>query len=500
MSGIIKVAEAFHSKTEAWDLKAYVLGALFYRHLSEDLVSFVNAEELRAGVQSFDYATIDDDTAGRIREEIVDEKGYFLLPSQLFGTVQSAASDDLNLNETLKAVFSAIDSSAIGTRSEHAFKGLFDSFDPNASALGDSVIDRNKRLAKLLVAIDAHPVTDAAADFDELLRYYVTTAGKKGGDHFTPPTVADLVAELAVAANPAALKVYDPAFGSGSLLIKTRDLLDTDVELLGQELVKTNYNMARMNLLIHGVEFDRFDLEGGVSTLTAPAHRDDEPFDLIVSNPKWSSSWPGADDAVLINDDRFSPAAVLAPKKYHDLAFTMHSAASLATDGVAVLVQSQGTLYRGHAEQKIREYLVTRNLIETVIQLPPDWGYGVTAPGAIVIIRKFKNDSDILFIDASSECDRVGGKNEVSEKHRGNILEAVRRRESVDHFARRVPNEDVAIESFSLTVNRYVQPVDEHQDVDPKVLNADIASMVSHQHALRQQIDAIVNELEGARA
>ncbi|WP_187358394.1 type I restriction-modification system subunit M [Microbacterium testaceum] len=497
MSGIVLVAKQFHSDTEAWDLKFYVLGALFYRFLSDDLVEFINAEERAAGVDDFSYANLDDATAEQARLTTIEEKGYFLLPSQLYGAVQSAASKDQNLNETLVSVFKAVEATAVGTASENAYKGLFSGFDPNASVLGDTIDERNKRLVRLLTAVAAYEMTDAADDFDELLRYYVTTAGKKGGDHFTPPTIAELVARLATQANPEARSIYDPAFGSGSLLIKARQWLTHDATLSGQELVRTNYNMARMNLLVHGVEFGWIDLDGGASTLTAPAHRDDEPFDIIVSNPKWSEKWVGKDDAVLVTDDRFAPAGVLAPKQYHDLAFTMHAASWLATDGVAVLVQFPGTLYRGAAEAKIRQYLVTNNLIDTVIQLPPDWGYGVTVAGVVVVLRKAKRDSAVLFVDASKLFKRVGNKNELQEEHQKAILDAVHMRENVDHFARLVPNEDVALEQFDLSVSRYVSPVDERVAVDIHALNADIAQIVQRQSELRMGIDAIVADLEG---
>lgn len=497
MSAIIKVAESFHSKTEAWDLKAYVLGALFYRFLSEDLTAFINAEERAAGIDDFDYAALGDMTAEMTRADAIDEKGYFLLPSQLFAAVQSGASKDENLNETLTAVFKAVEATAVGSPSEDVYKGLFGGFDPNALQLGDSVDARNKKLTGLLEAVAGYEMTNAAEDFDELLRYYVTTAGKKGGDHFTPPTIAELVARLAVQVNPDARSIYDPAFGSGSLLIKTRKGLGHDATVSGQELVRTNFNMARMNLLLHGIEFNWIDLAGGASTLTDPTHRDDEPFDIIVSNPKWSQKWIGKDDAVLINDDRFSPAGVLAPKKYHDLAFTMHAASWLATDGVAVLVQFPGTLYRGDAEAKIRQYLVTNNLIDTVIQLPPDWGYGVTVAGVVVIIRKAKRDNAVLFVDASKLATRVGNKNEVTEEHQRKILHAVQAREDVDNFAHLVPNEDVALQQFSLSVSRYVQPVDERIAVDIRALNAEIAQIVARQSELRHGIDAVVADLEG---
>lgn len=499
MSAIVQVAKQFHSETESWDLKAYVLGALFYRFLSEDLVDFINAEERAAGNIDFEYAGLDDHTADRARHTIIEEKGYFLLPSQLYTAILNSSDNDDNLNETLSDVFKAVDTTAAGSASEDVYKGLFSAFDPNALVLGDSVAARNTRLASLLKTIGAYEMSNAAEDFDELLRYYVTTAGKKGGDHFTPPTVAELVARLAIEANPEARSIYDPAFGSGSLLIRTRQRLGHDAIVSGQELVRTNFNMARMNLLSHGIEFGWIDLAGGASTLTDPSHRENEPFDIIVSNPKWSQKWDGKDDPLLINDDRFAPAAVLAPKQYHDLAFTMHAAAWLAPDGVAVLVQFPGTLYRGNAEAKIRQYLVTNNLVDTIIQLPPDWGYGVTVAGVIVILRKAKHDNDVLFVDASTQVKRVGNKNELLEDHQKAILAAVASRTDVEHFARLVSNDQIAFEQFDLSVSRYVRTIDDRPTVDITELNAGIARIVAHQAELRGSIDEIVSDLEGTK-
>ena len=501
MTNIVQVVEKFHSRSEAWDLKAYVLGALFYRFISEDLCVYLNSQERDAGNAGFDYLGLSDTEAEYGRSTTIEEKGYFLLPSQLFGRVQASAGDDENLNETLNSVFASITSAAKGTASEHAFDGLFTTFNPNNEVLGDTVAKRNQRLAKLMSDIGQHQMSDAAADFDELLRYYVTTAGKTGGDHFTPPTISQLVSRLATAANPTARTIYDPAFGSGSLLIEcSRRLSDgaSVSRLFGQELVLTNFNMARMNLMLHGIGFDHFDLAGGDSTLTEPAHSSDEPFDIIVSNPKWSTSWPGADDSLLINDPRFSPAGVLAPRNYHDLAFTMHAASWLAVDGVAVLVQFPGTLYRGNAEAKIRKYLVEANLVDAVIQLPPDWGYGVTVPGCIVVIRRTKSDNSILFIDASREFKRVGKKNELQESHQRRVLDAFNTRRDVENFSRVVTRADVEARNYNLLVSTYVQPRTAAKSVDIRVLNAQIADTVQRQAVLRDAIDAIVADLEEA--
>jgi len=503
MTSIVQVAERLHSEAEAWDLKAYVLGALFYRFISEDLCDYLNREEREAGNIAFDYASLSDAEAEYGRQATVEEKGYFLLPSQLFARVQATANSEENLNEILNRTFASITSSARGTSSEHAFDGLFDSFDPNSQALGDTVAKRNQRLAKLLIDIGSHQMLDAAASFDELLRYYVTIAGKKGGDHFTPPSIAQLVARLAAAGNPAAGAIYDPAFGSGSLLIECNKRLSDSASssrVLGQELVLTNFNMARMNLMLHGIGFDHFDLAGGASTLTDPTHASDELFDIIVSNPKWSASWPGDKDPLLISDPRFAPAGVLAPKQYHDLGFTMHAASQLAPGGIAVLVQSLGTLYRGKAEAKLRGYLVESNLVDTVIQLPPDWGYGVTVPGCVVVLRRAKRDDAILFIDASREFERVDSKNELLESHQRKILDAFLSRADIDHFSRLATREEVQAEGFNLSVSNYVEPQSNAQTINIRLLNAEITGIVRTQTILREEIDAIVAELEGSDA
>ena len=501
MSTVVQVAEKFHSKTEAWDLKAYVLGALFYRYISEDLTKFLNSHEHAAGNHGFDYSKVSDTDAELGRSDTIDEKGYYILPSQLFSAVRERADDDENLNETLEAVFTAISGSAKGTASEHAFVGLFGNFNPNSETLGDTVAKRNQRLAKLLTDIGNFHLEDAAADFDELLRYYVTNAGKKGGDHFTPPTIAQLVARLAIAANPKARTIYDPAFGSGSLLIEGRRRLGRDsTRVFGQELVLTNYHMARMNLLLHDIGYDSFDLAGGISTLTAPAHEADQPFEIIVSNPKWSTPWEGKDNPLLINDERFAPAGVLAPKQYHDLAFTMHAVSWLSSNGVAVLVQFPGTLYRGNAEATIRRYLVDSNLVDAVIQLPPDWGYGVTVPGCIIVLRRAKSDNAVLFIDASREFKRVGNKNEMQEVHQKTVVDAFLAREDVDYFSRLVSAEEIEAREFDLSVSRYVQSPRDREPVDIFLLNGRIADIVKHQIELRNEIDAIVADLEGVEA
>lgn len=501
MRTIVQIAERFHSKNEAWDLKAYVLGALFYRHISEDLTRFLNSHEHAAGNRGFDYSKVSDTDAERGRSATVDEKGFYLLPNQLFSAVRENAEGDENLNETIDSVFAAVTASAKGTESQHAFVGLFGNFNPNSEALGDTVAKRNRRLSKLLNDIGNFPLEDGAADFDELLRYYVTNAGKKGGDHFTPPTISQLVARLAVAANPGARSIYDPAFGSGSLLIAgLRRLANGSARVFGQELGLTNYHMARMNLLLHDIGHDTFNLAGGTSTLTAPAHEDDQPFDIIVSNPKWSTAWEGDENPLLINDERFAPAGVLAPKRYHDLAFTMHAVSWLSSNGVAVLVQFPGTLYRGKAEARIRRYLINSNLVDAVIQLPPDWGYGVTVPGCIVVLRRAKSDNAVLFIDASREFKRVGSKNEMQDSHQDAVVAAFLAREEVNHFSRVVSVQEIEAQGFDLSVSRYVQAWNDREVVDIRLVNERIAELVSHQEALRDEIDTIVADLERIEA
>ncbi|MCW5844356.1 MAG: type I restriction-modification system subunit M [Caldilinea sp.] len=508
---IWRIANDLRGSVDGWDFKSYVLGMLFYRFISENLTAYLNEQERKAGIAEFDYAALSDADAEFGREETVKEKGFYILPSHLFANVRRRARADLNLNETLSRVFTDIEGSAVGAESEEDLKGLFDDLDVNSSKLGPTVVERNKKLVKLLDAIGDLPLTSAGGAFTDntidlfgdayefLMTMYASTAGKSGGEFFTPQEVSELLARIAVVGKREVNKVYDPACGSGSLLLKFAKVLGPGKVrqgFFGQEINLTTYNLCRINMFLHDVNFEKFDIALG-DTLTAPAHWNDEPFEAIVSNPPYSIKWEGDANPLLINDPRFAPAGVLAPKSKADLAFTMHILSWLAVNGTAAIVEFPGVLYRGGAEQKIRQYLIDNNYVDAVIQLPPDLFFGTTIATCVIVLKKSKHDNATLFIDASAEFVRSGNKNKLAAEHQQKILDAYMARQDVEHFACLVENGAIAENGYNIAVSSYVAQEDTREAVDIQALNARIARIVARQAELRTAIDAIVADLEG---
>jgi type I restriction enzyme M protein len=507
---IWRIANDLRGSVDGWDFKTYVLGMLFYRFISENLTEYLNASERKADNPDFDYAVLSDEDAEFGRRETVAEKGFYIVPSDLFANVRRRARHDDNLNETLAHVFADIEGSAVGSDSEHDLKGLFDDLDVNASKLGPTVVKRNEKLVKLLDAIGDLPLgtfADNTIDlfgdaYEYLMQMYASTAGKSGGEYYTPQEVSELLARITVVGKDEVNKVYDPACGSGSLLLKYGKVLGPGKVrqgFFGQEINLTTYNLCRINMFLHDVNYEHFDIAHG-DTLIDPHHWDEEPFEAIVSNPPYSIKWDGDANPLLINDPRFALAGVLAPKSKADLAFTMHILSWLAVDGTAAIVEFPGVLYRGGAEQKIRKYLVDNNYIDAVIQLPPDLFFGTTIATCIVVLKKSKADSRTLFIDASAEFMRSGNKNRLSEANQHKILDAFAARDDIDHFARLVDHDEVAENGYNIAVGSYVEQEDTRVAVDISELNADIARIVARQSELRSQIDAIVADLEGDAA
>lgn len=512
---IWRIANDLRGSVDGWDFKTYVLGMLFYRFISENLTGYLNTQERRAGSSRFDYAMLSDADAEFGRAETVKEKGFYILPSELFANVRAQArSDSANLNEVLSRVFAHIEGSANGSDSEDDIKGLFDDLDVNSAKLGPTVAKRNEKLAKLLEAIGDLPLasgTNGFADnsidlfgdaYEYLMQMYASTAGKSGGEFYTPQEVSELLARIAVVGKSEVNKVYDPACGSGSLLLNFVKVLGQDKVrqgFFGQEVNLTTYNLCRINMFLHDVNYEKFNIAHG-DTLTDPAHWDDEPFEAIVSNPPYSIKWDGDANPLLINDPRFAPAGVLAPKSKADLAFTLHILAWLAVNGTAAIVEFPGVLYRGGAEQKIRQYLIDNNYVDAVIQLPPDLFFGTTIATCIIVLKKSKRDNATLFIDASAEFVRSGNKNKLADAHRQKILDAFIGRRSIQHFARLVENGDIAANGYNIAVSSYVEQKDEREAVDIRALNAEIARIVARQAELRTAIDAIVADLEEEEA
>jgi type I restriction enzyme M protein len=504
---IWQIANDLRGSVDGWDFKSYVLGMLFYRFISENLSSYINKEEQRTGHKNFDYASISDRDAELGRTDTIKEKGFYILPSELFVNVRKRAKTDENLNETLSRVFKNIENSAKGTDSEDDLKGLFDDIDVNSNKLGATVTKRNEVLVKIMDAIGGlqfgdyqENTNDTFGDaYEFLMTMYASNAGKSGGEFFTPQEVSELLAEITVVGKKQVNKVYDPACGSGSLLLKFAKVLGKDnvrQGFYGQEVNITTHNLCRINMFLHDINYEKFDIAHG-DTLTDPRHWDDEPFDAIVSNPPYSIKWEGDANPLLINDPRFAPAGVLAPKSKADLAFTLHMLHWLSTSGTAAIVEFPGVLYRGGAEQKIRKYLIDNNYIDAVIQLPPDLFFGTTIGTCIIVLKKSKKDNATLFIDASAEFVRGGNKNKLTDTNRKKVLNAYIERKDHDHFAKLVLNRDIADNDYNIAVSSYVEQENTTEEVDIEILNAHIAEIVTKQNKLRTAIDEIIADLEG---
>ena len=500
------IADDLRGAVDGWDFKSYVLGAMFYRYISENFAAYINAGEIEAGNASFDYAKMSDAEAEEAKAGLIEEKGFFILPSELFCNVHARAASDENLNETLERVFAHIEDSAKGSEAEDNFSGLFDDFDVNSNKLGSTVAKRNERLVKILNGVaDMNLVykdnaIDAFGDaYEYLMAMYASNAGKSGGEFFTPSDVSELLTRLVTVGKTEINKVYDPACGSGSLLLKSQSVLGKDAVrqgYFGQEINITTYNLCRINMFLHDVGFDKFDI-ACEDTLLNPQHWDDEPFELIVSNPPYSIKWAGDENPLLINDPRFAPAGVLAPKSKADLAFIMHSLSWLAPNGTAAIVCFPGIMYRGGAEQKIRKYLIDNNFIDCVIQLPSNLFFGTSIATCIMVMKKGKKDNKVLFIDATNECIKVTNNNKLTPENIDKIVDTYAGRLVSDHFSHLAEYNEVVENDYNLSVSTYVEAEDTREQIDIQKLNAEIEEIVAREEELREAIRAIVAEIEG---
>ncbi len=501
------IANDLRGSVDGWDFKQYVLGMLFYRYVSENLAAYINSHEHEAGDKSFDYVKLSDKEAEQAREDMIATKGFFVLPSELFANVCLGAKKDENLNETLEKIFKNIEASAQGTDSEDNLKGLFADLDVNSNKLGPTVAKRNEKLVKLMNGIAGMTLgdyqdntIDAFGDaYEYLMGMYAGNAGKSGGEYFTPQEVSELLTRIALVGKTEVNKVYDPACGSGSLLLQATKILGKEnvrQGFYGQEYNITTYNLCRINMFLHDIGYDKFHINHG-DTLVDPQHWDDEPFEVIVSNPPYSIKWDGDANPLLINDPRFSPAGVLAPKSKADLAFIMHSLSWLAADGSAAIVCFPGILYRGGAEQKIRKYLIDNNFVDCIIQLPDNLFFGTTIATCIMVLKKSKSENSTLFIDASQEFTKVTNSNKLTRNHIDHILNTYTNRSDDEYFSCLVPNELVAEKEYNLSVSTYVEKEDTREMIDIQKLNGEIEEIVACSGVLRDEIAKIIAEIEG---
>ena len=502
-SQIWKIANEVRGSVDGWDFKHFVLGTLFYRFISENFTSYIEG-----GDESIDYANLSDDViTPEIKEDAVKTKGYFIYPSQLFTNVVKAATTNTNLNTDLAAIFSAIESSANGYPSEEDIRGLFADFDTTSSRLGSTVEAKNSRLAKVLQGVagltfgsfEENKIDFFGEAYEFLISNYAANAGKSGGEFFTPPNVSQLIAQLAMHGQETVNKIYDPAAGSGSLLLQAKAHFQNHIiqeGFYGQEINYTTYNLARMNMFLHNINYDKFHLVHG-DTLIHPELGDEKPFDAIVSNPPYSVRWVGNDDPTLINDDRFAPAGVLAPKSKADFAFVLHALSYLSGKGRAALVCFPGIFYRGGAEQKIRKYLVDTNVVETVISLAPNLFFGTSIAVNILVLSKHKTDTKTQFIDVSGDefFKKETNNNVLLDSHIATIMEMFDSREEVPHVATTIDNAKIAANDYNLSVSSYVEPKDTREQIDIQVLNKEVAETVKKIDRLRTAIDDIVKEI-----
>jgi type I restriction enzyme M protein len=500
---IWQIANDVRGAVDGWDFKQYVLGTLFYRFISENFAAYIEG-----GDDSINYGELSDSVITlNIKDDAIKTKGYFIYPSQLFATVAASANTNKSLNTDLANIFAAIESSANGYPSEHDIKGLFTDFDTTSNRLGNTVKDKNTRLAAVLKGVaeldfgdfDASHIDLFGDAYEFLISNYAANAGKSGGEFFTPQHVSKLIAQLAMHKQTSVNKIYDPACGSGSLLLQAKKHFDAHIiedGFFGQEINHTTYNLARMNMFLHNINYDKFNIQLG-NTLIDPHFGDDKPFDAIVSNPPYSVKWIGSDDPTLINDERFAPAGVLAPKSKADFAFVLHALSYLSSKGRAAIVCFPGIFYRGGAEQIIRQYLVDNNYVETVISLAPNLFYGTTIAVNILVLSKHKTDTTTQFIDASGLFKKETNNNVLLDAHIEQIMAVFDSKANVDHFAQSVPFEKVAANDYNLSVSSYVEAKDNREVVDIARLNAELKTTVARIDQLRKDIDAIVAEIEG---
>lgn len=501
---IWKIANDVRGSVDGWDFKNFVLGTLFYRFISENFTDYIEA-----GDENIHYAKLPDTViTPEIIADAIKTKGYFIYPSQLFSNIVAKANTNKNLNTDLKEIFNAIQNSAIGYPSEPDIKGLFDDFDTTSTRLGNTVEEKNKRLAAVLKGINElnfgsfqDNKIDLFGDaYEYLINNYAANAGKSGGEFFTPQNVSNLIARLAMHGQDKVNKIYDPAAGSGSLLLQAKKHFDNHIiedGFFGQEINHTTYNLARMNMFLHNINYDKFNIALG-DTLINPHFKDDKPFDAIVSNPPYSVNWIGSNDPTLINDERYAPASVLAPKSKADFAFIMHSLNYLSGKGRSAIVCFPGIFYRGGAEQKIRKYLVDNNFVETVISLAPNLFYGTTIAVNIMVLSKHKKEHKTQFINASGEdfFKKVTNNNILEEKHIKEIMDLFDSKENKEHVAISIANEEIAKNDYNLSVSSYVEEKDTREVIVIEELNAEIDATVKRITSLRSTIANIIKEIE----
>ncbi|MCL6284271.1 type I restriction-modification system subunit M [Ruegeria sp. 2012CJ41-6] len=510
-SQLWKIANELRGKMDADEFRDYILGFIFYKYLSEKQLLFANKLLETEDVKNYQDVTYEEDLEA-IKEESLEKLGYFLHPGELFtaitakGNIKIDEEDEEEVGnfilDDLQEILNAIEQSTMGNESEDDFNKLFEDIDLASTKLGRSPSARNKLIAKVLAhlekidfqlgQVDADVLGDA---YEYLIGQFASGAGKKAGEFYTPQQVSRVLAKIVTLGKSRIKNAYDPACGSGSLLLRIAKEAEVG-EFAGQELNRTTYNLARMNMILHGVHFSQFDIRQE-DTLEEPMHLE-ERFEAVVANPPFSAKWKSGDNPLHETDDRFSQYGRLAPSSKADFAFVQHMIHQLADNGTAAVVLPHGALYRGAAEGIIREYIIKeQNYLDAVIGLPSNLFYGTSIPACILVLKKCRiHDEDILFIDASAEFDKRGNQNFLTDRLVENIVQAYEKRETSEKYAYVAPLSEVAENGYNLNISRYVYPFEEERIIDVSDVTRELRRSSSELETVNRSLEEHSSELE----
>ena len=495
------VANTLRGNMSAGDFMYYTLGFIFYKYLSEKIEKSAD-DILKDDGVSFKqaWASNDDELKEALKEECIQDLGYFVEPEYLYSTIISMIEHKENILPALERSLKKIEDSTIGQDSEDDFGGLFSDIDLASPKLGKTADDKNRLISDVLVNLqgidfglnEAEDIDILGDAYEYMIGQFAAGAGKKAGEFYTPQEVSEILSEIVITGKNRLKSVYDPTCGSGSLLLRTARGGNADV-IFGQEKNPTTFNLCRMNMLLHGIKYKDFEIHNG-DTLEND-ELGEQQFDAVVANPPFSAEWTAADK--FNNDDRFSKAGVLAPKSKADYAFILHMLYHLNDGGTMACVAPHGVLFRGAAEGKIRRFLIEKkNYIDAIIGLPANIFYGTSIPTCILVMKKCRqSDDNILFIDASKEFEKVKTQNKLRPEHIQKIIETYRTRAEIEKYSHCATLKEIEENDYNLNIPRYVDTFEEEEEIDIKAVMAEIKELEAKRTELDAQIEVYLKEL-----